>query len=265
MITNNGLGNPELTNLPRKLNIGLSTSRDDFAHCHINDVGLKAVQDPATGEVGFNVELGGYFSIKRNVMSLSGNTFLTQDQVVPYCKALLEVFRDNGAREDRQKARLMWLVEDWGADRFREAIAERMGQALRTEVHVSYDDVWERRDVMGIHPQKQPGYVWAGAAVPAGRMQAADFAALADVAERYGDGTVRLTVEENVVIPNVPEAQVEALQQEPIFQRFPIHGGESTPALLCICGPAKTDTDSSLVCFAHSKSCPLSVPWLQAR
>lgn len=41
MITSNGLGNPELTNLPRKLNIGLSTTRDDFAHCHINDVGLK--------------------------------------------------------------------------------------------------------------------------------------------------------------------------------------------------------------------------------
>ena len=49
--------------------------------------------DPASGEAGFNVELGGYFSIKRNVVSISGNTFLTQAQVVPYCKALLEVFR----------------------------------------------------------------------------------------------------------------------------------------------------------------------------
>ena len=51
MITNNGKGNPELTNLPRKLNIGLSPSRDDFPHTHINDVGLKAVHDPETGEV----------------------------------------------------------------------------------------------------------------------------------------------------------------------------------------------------------------------
>ena len=153
MITSDGAGNPALTNLPRKINIGISTTRDDFAHCHINDVGLKvgggawvrgwawvagvwgacaggrvggggaraparrddvsgcgalgplplpthppqpspqAVADPATGEVGFNVELGGYFSIKRNVVSIPGNTFLTQDQVVPYCKALLEVFR----------------------------------------------------------------------------------------------------------------------------------------------------------------------------
>lgn len=49
--------------------------------------------DPMSGEVGFNVELGGYFSVKRNVMSFSGDTFLSQDQVVPYCQALLEVFR----------------------------------------------------------------------------------------------------------------------------------------------------------------------------
>ena len=51
MITNNGKGNPELVNLPRKINIGLSPSRDDFPHTHINDVGLKAVHDPQTGEV----------------------------------------------------------------------------------------------------------------------------------------------------------------------------------------------------------------------
>lgn len=186
---------------------------------------LQAVQDPINGEVGFNVELGGYFSIKRNVVSISGDTFLTQDQVVPYCKALLEVFRDHGGREDRQKARLMWLVEQWGVERFREAIAERMGQPLRGEVHVSYDDVWQRRDVLGIHAQKQPGFFWVGACVPAGRLQAADFEAMADIAERYGDGTVRVTVEENVIFPNVPESNLVAMQQEPLFQRFPIFGG----------------------------------------
>jgi len=184
MITANGLGNPELTNLPRKINIGISSSRDDFAHCHINDVGLKAVRDPATGEVGFNVELGGYFSIKRNVMSISGDTFIGQDQVVPYCKALLEVFRDNGGRLDRQKARLMWLVEEWGVDAFRSEIEKRMGQPLRREVHVAYAEPWERRDVMGVHQQKQDGMFWVGACVPAGRLVACDFAQLADVAEK---------------------------------------------------------------------------------
>lgn len=55
MITNHGKGNPELINLPRKINIGLSTTRDDFAHTHINDVGLYAAKDPETGKVGLLV------------------------------------------------------------------------------------------------------------------------------------------------------------------------------------------------------------------
>ncbi|KAL4420572.1 hypothetical protein ABPG75_010228 [Micractinium tetrahymenae] len=150
--------------------------------------------------------------------------------------ALLEVFRDHGARDDRQKARLMWLVEAMGVDAFRSAIEQRMGQTLRREVHVAYDDVWERRDVLGIHSQKQPGLFWAGATVPAGRMLASDFYALADVADKYGDGTLRLTVEENVIIPNIPEDRLAALQAEPIFQRFPIHGGPLLRGLVSCTG-----------------------------
>lgn len=264
-ITNNGKGNASLTNLPRKINIGLSTSRDDFAHCHINDVGLRAVRHPVTDEVGFNVELGGYFSIKRNVMSISGDTFLTVDQVVPYCIALLEVFRDNGGREDRQKARLMWLVEEWGVDRFREAIEQRMGQTLHKEVHVHYAEPWERRDVMGIHPQKQAGMYWVGACVPAGRLQAVDFAELADVAERYGDGTVRMTVEENVIIPNVPEANLAALQAEPVFQRLPIGGGNLLRGLVSctgaqFCGLALIETKNRALDIVNKLENELHIP-----
>ncbi|KAG7671214.1 hypothetical protein KSW81_003352 [Nannochloris sp. 'desiccata'] len=266
-ITNNGLGNVELTNLPRKINIGISSSRDDFAHCHINDVGLKALQHPETGEIGFNVELGGYFSIKRNIMSISGNTFLAVDQVVPYCLALLEVFRDNGGREDRQKARLMWLVEEWGVDRFRSAIEERMGagQTLRPEAHVEYLDVWQRRDVMGIHPQKQPGMFWVGVCIPAGRMHAADFAELADVAEKYGDGSVRLTVEENIIIPNVTEANLAALQAEPVFQRLEIQAGPLMRGLVSctgaqFCGLALIETKNRAMEVVKKLEIELNIP-----
>lgn len=264
-ITAHGAGNAELTNLPRKINIGISSSRDDFAHCHINDVGLRAVLEPSTDEVGFNVELGGYFSIKRNVMSISGDTFLTYDQVVPYCLALLEVFRDNGARHDRQKARLMWLVEEWGIERFRTAIEERMGQGLRREVHVSYNEPWIRRDVLGIHPQKQPGSFWVGVCVPVGRLHAQDFAQLADVAERYGDGSVRLTVEENVIIPNVPENKLEALQKETLFERMPIQGGPLVRGLVSctgaqFCGLALAETKNFALEVARKLEAELHIP-----
>lgn len=92
--------------------------------------------------------------------------------------------RDVGGREDRQKARLMWLVEAMGVDAFRAAIEQRMGVWLRREVHVAYEDDFPRRDVLGIHPQKQRGLVWVGACIPVGRLQADDLEALADVAER---------------------------------------------------------------------------------
>jgi ferredoxin-nitrite reductase len=274
MITSSGLGNPELTNLPRKINIGLSGSRDDYAHCHINDVGLRAVVHPGTGEVGFNVELGGYFSIKRNIMSVSGDTFLTQEQVVPYCKALLEVFRDNGRRDDRQKARLVWLVEEWGIDAFREAIAERMGlvvgsttDQLQREVHVSYDQPWERRDVLGIHKQKQDGYSWVGACVPVGRMAAQDFYDIADIAERYGDGTVRLTVEENIVFPNILSEKLPQLTNEPLFHpnKFAIGGGPLSRGLVSctgaqFCGIALIETKQRALQIIEKLEAELDIP-----
>lgn len=93
MITNNGKGNPEMANLPRKINFCISSTRDDFPHTHINDVAFEAVTDPATGNVRFNVLMGGYFSIKRNATSFPIDTSVTEEEIVPFSKALLEVFR----------------------------------------------------------------------------------------------------------------------------------------------------------------------------
>jgi ferredoxin-nitrite reductase len=247
MITNNGYGNEELCNLPRKINICLSASRDDFPHTHINDVGLQAARDPETGEVGFNLEVGGYFSIKRYATSIFGNTWVRLDQVVPYCKAVLEVFRDYGERKDRQKARLLWLIEDWGVDKFRDKVAEYMGDTLAPGKHIKYDDVWKRRSVLGIHPQKQDGLFWACASVPVGRLHAQDFFDLADVAERYGDGTLRFSVEQDVVFPNIPEDRLADLQQEALFQRFPLDPGPILGGLVSctgsqFCGVAMIET-----------------------
>lgn len=90
---------------------------------------------------------------------------------------------------------------------------------LRREVHTGYDDVWVRRDVLGVHAQKQEGLSWVGLCVPAGRLQASDMDGLAALAEEYGDGTVRMTVEENMLLPNVPNARLPELLAEPLLQR----------------------------------------------
>lgn len=266
-ITNHGRGNPELTNLPRKINVGISTSRDDFAHCHINDVGLKAVVGP-NGQVGFNVELGGYFSIKRNTMSIPGDTFITPDQVTSYCKSLMEVFRDHGERLDRQKARLMWLVEAVGVAEFRRMVAVRMGlDDLPGEVPVKYDEEFKRRDILGIHKQKQEGKYWVGACIPAGRLVSKDFDDLADVCQKYGDGTVRVTVEQNVVIPNVKEADLQALQREEIFKKFEIAPGKLMSGLVSctgaqFCGLALIETKNRAMKIIQELEEQLDIPTL---
>ncbi|KXZ49557.1 hypothetical protein GPECTOR_20g411 [Gonium pectorale] len=225
MLFNDGKGREEFANLPRKLNICISSTRDDFPHTHINDVGFEAVRRP-DGEVVFNVVVGGYFSIKRNIMSIPLGCSVTQSQLLPFTEALLRVFRDHGPRGDRQQTRLMWLVEAVGVDKFRELLAEYMGGAeLAPPVHVHHEQPWERRDILGVHPQKQAGLNWVGACVPSGRMHAADFDEIAAVAEKYGDGTVRITCEENVIFVNVPDEKLPAMLAEPLFQRFKVNPG----------------------------------------
>ena len=79
---------------------------------------------------------------------------------------------------------------------------------------------WQRRDYLGVHPQKQEGLSYVGLHVPVGRVQAADMFELARLADEYGSGELRLTVEQNIVIPNVKDEKVEALLAEPLLQKF---------------------------------------------
>ncbi|GIL76708.1 hypothetical protein Vretimale_8819 [Volvox reticuliferus] len=266
MLFNNGKGREEFANLPRKLNICISSTRDDFPHTHINDVGFEAVRRPDDGEVVFNVVVGGFFSIKRNVMSIPLGCSVTQAQLLPFTEALLRVFRDHGPRGDRQQTRLMWLVEAIGVDKFRQLIAEYMGGAdLAPPVHVHHEGPWERRDVLGVHPQKQPGLNWVGACVPAGRLQAADFEEFARIAETYGDGTVRITCEENVLFVNVPDAKLPDMLAEPLFQRFKVNPGPLLRGLVSctgnqFCGFGLAETKARAVQVLEALESQLELP-----
>jgi hypothetical protein len=105
---------------------------------------------------------------------------------------------------------------------------------------VHHDGPWERRDLLGVHPQRQPGLNWVGACVPAGRLHAADFDEIARVAETYGDGTVRVTCEENVLFVNVPDAKLPAMLAEPLFQRFKVNAGLLLRGLVSCTGEGRS-------------------------
>lgn len=238
VLFNGGRGNEEFANLPRKINVCISPTRDDFPHTQINDLGFEAVRDPASGQLLFNVVVGGYFSIKRNIMSVPLGVAVTEDQLIPFTLALLRVFRDHGPRGDRQKTRLIWLIEQLGFEAFSNLVAETMGPGtqLAPAVHVAYDEPWERRDLLGVHAQKQQGLNWVGVSVPSGRLQAEDLEEFARVAEQYGDGTARLTPEENILFVNVPDASLPAMLAEPIFAKFKVNPGNLERGLVSCTG-----------------------------
>ncbi|GMH46247.1 hypothetical protein TrRE_jg6468 [Triparma retinervis] len=214
-------GNPKWGNLGRKFNIAISGSRDDFAHTHINDIGMQAVKNEGTGEAGFNVVLGGYMSIKRVAESVKTDIWVRGDieSVHGLCDCILEVFRDEGERKDRQKARLMWLVEKYGVEEFGRKIKDMMKErGLETDGWQGQpDDKFERRGLLGVHKQKQEGLNRVGVLVPVGRLNRHEAREIADVADKYSGGEVRLTVEQNVILPNVKDEDVTDLLAEPMF------------------------------------------------
>lgn len=259
MITDNRRGRPELANLPRKFNICLSGSRDDFAHTHINDVGLVPMKHETTGEMGFNVMIGGMFSIKRNCESEAMDVWLKQSEVVYFCESVLVWFRDNGNRKNRQKARLMYMVDQLTMEGFRAAIEKQAGvQYLRAmKGGAEFDKPFPRRNVLGVHPQRQEGLSWVCACVPAGRLRCSDLDMLADVAERYSGGEMRITVEQNVLFPNVANDRVEMMRKEEIFSKFRLEPGRISGNLVSctgaeFCGVAVIETKNRAIDIANA-------------
>ena len=218
MITNCGQGNYQFSNLPRKFNIAIEGGRDNSVHAEINDIAF--VPAYKEGELGFNVVVGGFFSAKRCEAAIPMNVWVRPNQeVVDLCRGILEVYRDNGLRSNRQKSRLMWLIDEWGIEEFRTRVANHLGYPLATAAEKDAID-WEKRDHLGVFPQKQEGLSYIGLCIPVGRLFADDMLDLARIAEVYGSGELRLTVEQNVIIPNIAAENMATLLTEPLLAKF---------------------------------------------
>lgn len=233
MITNNGDGNREFTNLPRKFNIAITGGRDNSVHAEINDLAfIPAFKD---NTFGFNVIVGGFFSAKRCDAAIPLHAWVTPEDVVAVCRVVLEIFRDSGLRANRQKSRLMWLIDEWGIDKFRTEVEKQLGKELQPAAEKDEID-WEKRDHIGVFRQKQAGLNYVGLHIPIGRLFAPDMFEIARLAEVYGDGEIRLTVEQNLIIPNIPDSRLEALLAEPLLQRFSISPETLTRGLVSCTG-----------------------------
>ncbi|MCS7031748.1 MAG: ferredoxin--nitrite reductase [Gloeomargarita sp. SKYG116] len=263
LFTNHGQGNPEFTNLPRKFNIAIEGTRDNSVHAEIND--LAFVPAEREGVLGFNVLVGGFFSAKRCDAAIPLNAWVPPDAaVIELARAVVEIFRDHGLRENRQKARLRWLIDAWGIERFREAVQAKLSFPLLTAAPTDLID-WDKRDHIGVYPQKQAGFYYVGLHVPVGRLQASDLFELARFAEVYGQGEVRFTVEQNALIPHIPETKLAAFLEEPLLQKFSINPAPLQRAVVSctgaqFCNFAIIETKQRAIALAKLLDAQLELP-----
>ncbi|MGJ3246037.1 MAG: ferredoxin--nitrite reductase [Elainellaceae cyanobacterium] len=264
MITNAGEGNPEFTNLPRKFNIAIEGGRDNSIHAEINDIAF--VPAYREGELGFNVLVGGFFSAKRCAAAIPLNAWVPPNEdVVAICRAILEVYRDQGLRSNRQKSRLMWLIEEWGIDVFRAEVEKQFGRELLTASDEDEID-WDKRDHIGVYRQKQAGLNYVGLLIPIGRLYAPDMFELARLADVYGDGEIRLTVEQNLIIPNIPDSRLSVFLEEPLVnERFSINPTPLVRSLVSctgsqFCNFALIETKNRALAMVNDLEAELTIP-----
>lgn len=261
-ITDGQKGHKEITNLPRKFNVAIVGTHDLYEHPHINDIAyLPAVKD---GVFGWNVHCGGFFSAVKCEEAIPIDVWVPEDKMIAVCHAVLTAFRDFGARQNRQKTRLMYLIKELGVPAFKAELEKRMGEKLASEGESLVDETRARRSYFGVH--KQPdGKNYVGAHVGVGRLSSDDMIAMAHIAETYGDGDIRLTVEQNFVISGVPDDKVEEMLAQPIFSKFKIEPPSLQAGLVActgnqFCGFAKIETKATALDHAERLEAELDIP-----
>jgi len=207
------LNDRSLYGIPRKFNVGFDGAGVIPVLEDTNDIGFQAVEV----KDGFSVEPGVWFRLLLG--GITGHKDFAREtgvavkpsQATRVADAVVRVFIDHGDRTDRAKARLKYVLDAWGIDRFLSATEEKLGGKL---VRVPLEAMrsrpaFDRAAHVGVHPQKQPGLHWIGVALPLGRLAPGQMRALAALANDLGDGDIRLTVWQNLLLSGVPTERVE--------------------------------------------------------
>jgi sulfite reductase (ferredoxin) len=202
------VGSKEFSNLPRKFKSAISWEQD-VAH-EINDISFVGVDHPEHGP-GFDLWVGGGLSTNPKIAQRLG-TWVPLDEIPEVWAGVCSVFRDYGYRRLRHRARIKFLISDWGAEEFRRVLEEEyLGRRL---VDGPAPAIPERPiDHVGVHRQKD-GNNYVGLAPASGRVSGDKLVALAKAAEGAGSRRVRLTAQQKVVVLDVPDSAVEALVAE---------------------------------------------------
>jgi sulfite reductase (ferredoxin) len=205
------VGDPAFSNLPRKYKTAMSGCAAQCTVHEINDVAFVGVVGPG-GETGYDLWVGGGLSTNPKIGVRLG-AFVRPGQVGEVWAGVTSVFRDYGYRRLRHRARLKFLVADWGAERFRAVLEkEYLGYALPDGPPPAPPRAG-RRDHVGVHRQRD-GRFYVGFAPRVGRLSGDQLGMIADLAARYGSGRVRTTTEQKMIILDVPADRTAPLAAE---------------------------------------------------
>ncbi len=206
-VTNYFLGNKEFSDLPRKYKISISGCAIHCNQPEINDLGIQAVRRGK--EIGFHVRVGGGLSTQPH-FAQKLDMFVKPEQVLDICIAVTKIFRDEGYRKRRNHSRLKFLMADWGADRFRQEIIDRLGWTPEPALVMSDPVGAVQQDHLWEESLKQHGLHWIGTSVITGRVTADQLDAAAEIAERFCQGSIRTTNQQNILFPNIAQDDLDA-------------------------------------------------------
>ena len=219
------LNHREMYGLPRKFNIafdggGLVSALEDT-----NDIGFTAVRvrdrEPGGSAAGSSIAPGAYFHL--TLGGITGHKdfargtgiLLKPDDCIPVAAAIVRSFIDHGDRTDRKKARLKYVLDRMGLDAFLADVEKRLPSKFHRVPLDACDPRPEplRLGHIGFHSQKQPGLSYVGVVLPVGRMTSAQMRQLADIADRFGSGTIRLTVWQNLLISDIADDRIDDVKR----------------------------------------------------
>ncbi|MFF8092739.1 sulfite reductase SirA [Streptomyces sp. NPDC016675] len=202
------LNNPAYSNLPRKFKTAISGSPVlDVVH-EINDVAFVGVEHPEHGP-GFDLWVGGGLSTNPK-LGVRLNAWVPIEDVPDVYEGVISIFRDYGYRRLRNRARLKFLVADWGPEKFRQVLEDEYLKRKLTDGPAPADPTSRWRDHIGVHRQKD-GRFYVGFAPRVGRVDGTILTKVADLAEAHGSGRVRTTVEQKMIVLDIEEGQVDSL------------------------------------------------------
>jgi sulfite reductase beta subunit-like hemoprotein len=196
-------GNTTFLDLPRKFKISMSGCGADCTRSWINDLAFVAVKN-GYGEIGFTILVGGSVgaSLPGPRLAKPTGVFIRPEEAFKVAVAVIEIHRDYGNRESKAKARFKWLIESLGMEKFISILESKVGEKLER-----YDGriFSKQTDHEGIRPQNTEGYYYVNIPILGGRLTTPIMVKIADLADEYGSGELRLTPTQNIIIPNVHE------------------------------------------------------------